>query len=68
MIGPGDGIAGLIATPPFETDLTQTSGQLTSHADNHASAATTANDASPQDTASRLITPISSTEEIILRK
>src|SRR5271165_6891043 len=58
MIGPSDGIAAVISTPALDTNLTLTCGQLTNDADNHASAATTANDASSQDTASRSITPI----------
>ena len=58
MVGPGDGIAAVISTPALDTDLTMTRGQLTSGADNHASATTTANDAPSQDTASRSITPI----------
>src|SRR5271157_1082684 len=58
MIGPSDGIAAVISTPALDTNLTLTCGQLTSDADNHASAATTANDAPSQDTASRSITPI----------
>jgi hypothetical protein len=52
MSGPSDGIAAGFSTPALDTDLTLTCGQLTSHADNHASAATTANDASSRDTAS----------------
>src|SRR5208337_290133 len=58
MIGPSDGIAAVMSTPALDTNLTLTCGQLTNDADNHASAATTANDASSQDTASRSITPI----------
>src|SRR5271166_44735 len=58
MVGPGDGIAAVISTPALDTDLTMTRGQLTSGADNHASATTTANDAPSQDTVSRSITPI----------
>src|SRR5208283_824550 len=58
MIGPSDGIAAMISTPAVDTNLTLSFGQLMNDADNHASAATTANDASCQDGASRSITPI----------
>ena len=59
MIGPGNGVAAMISTPALDRDLTLSSGQLTSDAHNPASAATTANRACSQHTASRSITPIS---------
>src|SRR5208337_1433678 len=58
MIGPSDGIATVISTTTLDTNFTLTCGQLTNDADNQASAATTANEAPSQDTASRSITPI----------
>ena len=58
MIGPSNGISAVISMPALGTDLTLTCGQLTSDADNPASAARTNNDALRQYTASRSITPI----------
>ena len=34
MIGPGNGVAALISTPALDTDLTLSTGQLTSDAHN----------------------------------
>jgi hypothetical protein len=57
MIGPGNGIALAIPTLPFDTYLMLTCGQVSSDADNHASAATNPNDAFRHDRATRSITP-----------
>ena len=58
LIGPREGIAAMIATPVTDTEWTLTCGQLASNADNHASAATTANHTSGQAAASRPIMPM----------
>ena len=58
MIVPSDGIAAVISTTALDEKSTLICGQLRNDADNHASAAKTANDASFQDAASRSITPV----------
>jgi hypothetical protein len=58
MIGPGDGIASVISTPALDTDFTLRCGQLTSDADNHVSAPTSANDTYSQEAAKRSITRV----------
>jgi len=59
MIGPDEGVVAVISTPALDPNLALSRGQHTSDADKHASDATTASNASSQDTANRSITPIS---------
>ncbi len=58
MIGTSSGTAALILKRAIVTESGLTPEELTSPVDNHTIAATSAKDASFQDTTSRLITPI----------